>query len=121
MPGIRLYNAANDEELNGIVTDENGHAKVSFAEKGNYQIYAKGEETKASQAISLTIADEIGDIKTAMSDALDLANTRADRLTGKTPWNGIALDRQARGSWQSGTLNELVQEIGSSSKQRHAV
>ena len=114
MPGIRLYNAANDEELNGIVTDENGHAKVSFAEKGNYQIYAKGEETKASQAISLTIADEIGDIKTAMSDALDLANTRADRLTGKTPWNGIALDRQARGSWQSGTLNELVQEIGSS-------
>jgi N-acetylmuramoyl-L-alanine amidase len=32
MPGIRLYNAANDEELNGIVTDENGHAKVSFAD-----------------------------------------------------------------------------------------
>ena len=114
MPGIRLYNAANDEELNGIVTDENGQAMVRFAEKGTYQIYAKGEETKASQAISLTIADEIGDIKTAMSDALDLANTRADRLAGKTPWNGIALDRQARGSWQSGTLNELVQEIGSS-------
>ena len=114
MPGIRLYNAANDEELNGIVTDENGQAMVRFAEKGTYQIYAKGEETKASQAISLTIADEIGDIKTAMSDALDLANTRADRLTGKTPWNGIALDRQARGDWQSGTLNELVQEIGSS-------
>lgn len=114
MPGIRLYNAANDEALNGIVTDENGQAMVRFAEKGTYQIYAKGEETKASQAISLTIADEIGDIKTAMSDALDLANTRADRLAGKTPWNGIALDRQARGSWQSGTLNELVQEIGSS-------
>ena len=114
MPGIRLYNAANDEELNGIVTDENGQVTVRFAEKGTYQIYAKGEETKASQAISLTIADEIGDIQIAMSDALDLANTRADRLTGKTPWNGIALDRQARGSWQSGTLNELVQEIGSS-------
>ena len=114
MPGIRLYNAANDEELNGIVTDENGQVTVRFAEKGTYQIYAKGEETKASQAISLTIADEIGDIQIAMSDALDLANTRADRLTGKTPWNGIALDRQARGDWQSGTLNELVQEIGSS-------
>gem|GEM_PF-2743203 len=114
MPDIQLYNAANDEELNGIVTDASGQAKVSFAEKGTYQIYAKGEETKASQAISLTIAAEIGDIQTAMSDALDLANTRADRLTGKTPWNGIALDRQARGSWQSGTLNELVQEIGSS-------
>ena len=114
MPGIQLYNAANDEELSGIVTDENGQAMVSFAEKGTYQIYAKGEETKASQAITLTIADEIGDIKTAMSDALALANIRADRLTGKTPWNGIALDRQARGSWQSGTLNELVQKIGSS-------
>ena len=114
MPGIQLYNAANDEELNGIVTDENGQATVRFAEKGTYQIYAKGEETKASQAISLIIADEIGDIQIAMSDALDLANTRADRLTGKTPWNGIALDRQARGDWQSGTLNELVQEIGNS-------
>ena len=114
MPGIRLYNAANDEELNGIVTDENGQVTVRFAEKGTYQIYAKGEETKASQAISLTIADEIGDIQIAMSDALDLANTRADLFTGKTPWNGIALDRQVRGSWQSGTLNKLVQEIGSS-------
>ncbi len=118
MPDIQFYNAANDEELSGIVTDENGQAMVSFAEKGTYQIYAKGEETKASQAITLTIATEIGDIQIAMSDALDLANTRADRLTGKTPWNGIALDRQARGNWQSGTLNELVQEIG---KQRHAV
>ena len=114
MPGIQLYNAANDEALNGIVTGENGQATVSFAEKGTYQIYAKGEETKASQTISLTIADEIGDIQIAMSDALDLANTRADLFTGKTPWNGIALDRQVRGSWQSGTLNKLVQEIGSS-------
>lgn len=98
MPGIQLYNAANDEALNGIVTGENGQATVSFAEKGTYQIYAKGEETKASQTISLTIADEIGDIQIAMSDALDLANTRADLFTGKTPWNGIALDRQVRGS-----------------------
>ena len=30
----------------------------------------------------------------AMSDALELANRRADALTDKSPWNSIALDRQ---------------------------
>ena len=47
----------------------------------------------------------------AMSDALELANRRADALTDKSPWNSIALDRQVSDTYTSGTLNELVQEI----------
>ena len=62
----------------------------------------------------MKIAEELGNIDAAMSDALELANRRADALTDKSPWNSIALDRQVSDTYTSGTLNELVQEIGQS-------
>ena len=114
MQDIQLYRASDDEPISGAVTDAEGKATVQFAEIGTYEIYAKGEETKASAKITVKIAEELGDIDAAMSDALELANRRADALTDKSPWNSIALDRQVSGTYSSGTLNELVQEIGQS-------
>ena len=114
MQGIQLYMASDDEEISGAVTDAEGKATVRFAKLGTYEIYAKGEETKASAKITVKIAEELGNIDAAMSDALELANRRADALTDKSPWNSIALDRQVSDTYTSGTLNELVQEIGQS-------
>ena len=114
MQDIQLYRASDDEPISGAVTDAEGKATVKFAEIGTYEIYAKGEETKASAKITVKIAEELGDIDAAMSDALELANRRAAALTDKSPWNSIALDRQVSDTYTSGTLNELVQEIGQS-------
>ena len=62
MQGIQLYMASDDEEISGAVTDAEGKATVRFAKLGTYEIYAKGEETKASAKITVKIAEELGNI-----------------------------------------------------------
>ncbi|MGN1414022.1 MAG: DUF4430 domain-containing protein [Anaerovoracaceae bacterium] len=113
--GAVIYDAATDEPITRedqqIATGEDGKAVFAAGEIGTYSYYAMGEMTKASIAVTLKVAEELGDISTAMADALELTNSYVQLISEKSPWNMIALDRQ---SIYSGTLNDLAAEIGES-------